>query len=203
MQRVGDSVSLRSIAESRGHRIPIGRPIWNTRVYVLGSGLEAVAFGCAGGALHRGSWCCAGLSGAFGPDVGAVCRGPVWGAREPDVPDRGPGALAFGRRSGVPGSFGCADQASRVTGSSLARSRRRCLARRGCRRRRLWSGRTVRASAVLWATWWARLWFRFWLGFWSGRSFASGCAVGSSAGVSGAVVDRGAGCASADAERQA
>ncbi len=61
---------------------------------------------CAGrwlGACPRGScrvnfisqdWAGAGLSPALGSNGGAVCCGPAWGAGQPDVPDRRPGALA-------------------------------------------------------------------------------------------------------------
>ena len=52
-----------SCGGDRSSEVPIGRPIWNTRVYVLDGGLEPVAAGVVGRALHRGAWCCAGLSG--------------------------------------------------------------------------------------------------------------------------------------------
>ncbi len=56
---------------------------------------------CGGlwGALRIGAWRCAGLSGSVRSDGGAVCRGPLWRCGQPDVPDRGPGALACGRCS--------------------------------------------------------------------------------------------------------
>ena len=38
-----------------------------------------------------------GVSGSIWSDGGAVCRGPVWAAWEPDVPERGSCAVAFGR----------------------------------------------------------------------------------------------------------
>src|SRR5262249_588836 len=47
---------------------------------------------------------------ACGTDGGAVCCGPVWRCGEPDVPDRGPGALAVGRGFGVPGARGGAGE---------------------------------------------------------------------------------------------
>ena len=73
---------------------PIGRPIWNTRVYVLDGGLEPVPAGVSGELYIAGVWPCAGLCGALGPDGGAVCCGPVRCGGEPDVPHRGLGALA-------------------------------------------------------------------------------------------------------------
>ena len=62
----------------------------------------------AGAGLARG------LCGACGADGGAVCCGPVWCCGEPDVPHRGPGALARGRGAGVPGACGCAGEGARL-----------------------------------------------------------------------------------------
>ena len=95
-------------------RLPIGRPIWNTRVYVLDGGFEACACGGLRGALHCGCGAGARLSGAFRADGGAVCGGPVRACREPDVPDRRPGALAPGWGAGVPRACRCAGEAARV-----------------------------------------------------------------------------------------
>ena len=45
---------------------PIGRPIWNTRVYVLDAGLEACAVGVCRGALHFGAGLARGYLGRAG-----------------------------------------------------------------------------------------------------------------------------------------
>ncbi len=63
----------------------------------FGRRVAACACGGCGGALHCGLWCCAGLSWPVWSDGGAVCCGPVWCVWEPDVPDRGRWAVAFGR----------------------------------------------------------------------------------------------------------
>ena len=76
---------------------PIGRPIWNTQVYVLDGEPVAGSGRCDRGALRLRAWSGARLCGACGTDGGAVCRRPVRRWR-PDVPDRGPGAVA--RRTG-------------------------------------------------------------------------------------------------------
>ena len=74
--------------------VPIGQPISNTRVYVLDGGLEPVPAGVSGELYIAGSGLARGLCGAIGSDGGAVCCGPVWCCGEPDVPHRGPCALA-------------------------------------------------------------------------------------------------------------
>ncbi len=94
--------------------VPIGRPIWNTRVYVLDGGLGACTCRGGGRALHCGRGACARLSGACGADCGAVRGRPVRSGREPDVPHRGSGALAVGRGARLPRACRCAAQAARV-----------------------------------------------------------------------------------------
>ena len=59
-----------------------------------GRGLEPVPVGGGGRALHRGRGSGARLSGPSRADGGAVRGRPVRSGGEPDVPDRGPGALA-------------------------------------------------------------------------------------------------------------
>ena len=94
---------------------PIGCPIWNTRVYVLDGWFGCGAGGCCGRALHCGAGSCAGLSGPVWADRGAVCCGPLWRVWGPDVPDRGFGALAGRRGSGVRRACRCAGQAARFS----------------------------------------------------------------------------------------
>ena len=142
-----------AVDAGRSSAPPIGRPIWNTRVYVLDGGLEPVPAGVAGELYIAGLGVARGYLGRFGSDGGAVCCGPVWRGGEPDVPHRGPGALAFGRGAGVPGPCGRAGEAARVPDRAWRDRGCACWRRRVLRRRRLWRGRTCRASSGWWATW--------------------------------------------------
>ena len=98
-------------------RRPIGRPIWNTRVYVLDGCLEPVPSGVVGELYIAGVGSGAGVLAAFGSDGGAVCGRPAWRAAwvggRADVPDRGPGAVAW---DGVLEFLGRADAQVKLRG---------------------------------------------------------------------------------------
>ena len=64
-------------AGADGAMVPIGRPMWNTRVYVLDERLRPVPVGVAGELYLAGVPAGAGVSGACGTDGGTVCGLPV------------------------------------------------------------------------------------------------------------------------------
>ena len=90
-------------APEPGSSVPIGRPIANTRVYVLDESLELVPDGSGGRAVHGGCGLARGYLKQAGSDGGAVCGESVWRGGRAAVPHGGPGAVARGRGAGVPG----------------------------------------------------------------------------------------------------
>ena len=78
--------------------LPIGRPIWNTRVYVLDAGLEPVPAGLSGELYIAGLGLARGYLRSRGSDGGAVCCRPAWGWRGAGC--TGPGTWRGGVRTG-------------------------------------------------------------------------------------------------------
>ena len=168
----------------------------NYRIYVLDGGLEPVPAGVVGELYIAGVGLARGYLNRAGADGGAVCRRPVRRGGQPDVPDRGPGAVAVGRGAGV---LGRADAQVKLRGfriepgeieAALAGAGRRVAGRRDraagrCGRQRLVGYVVAAAGAALDA------------------GGAAGGAVAAAAGLHGAVGAGGAGAAAADAERQA
>ncbi len=110
-----DAVGFAVEGDQAGLRVPIGRPLSELPGLCSGRWFAGCACGGSGGAVHIGSGACAGLCGARGAHGGAVCGGPLWCGGEPDVPQRGCGALARGRGFGVSGAIGCAGEAARLS----------------------------------------------------------------------------------------
>ena len=102
--------------DDRSREVPIGRPIWNTRAYVLDGGLEPVPSGVVGELYIAGFGLARGYLASFGSDGGAVCGGPAWRAAWVGGRMYRTGDLARWRGDGVLEFLGRADAQVKLRG---------------------------------------------------------------------------------------
>ena len=109
-----DAVSHRVVGDEVGSVIPIGHPMANYQVYVLDGGLEPVPAGVVGELYIAGVGLARGYLNRASLTAERFVADPNRRGRQPDVPDRGPGAVAVRRCAGVPGPRRRAGEAARV-----------------------------------------------------------------------------------------
>ena len=145
--------TFRIEAAGSGQNVPIGRPIANTRVYVLDGERAAGAGGGGGRAVHRRRGGGAGLPEAAGADGRAVRR---------RTRSSGPGArlyrtgdLARWLADGTLEYLGRSDHQVKVRGFRIELGEIEAAARRapgGAARRWWWRGEVARATSGWWRT---------------------------------------------------
>ena len=134
--------------------IPYGRPLANTRYYVLDARLEPCPPGVPGDNYIGGGCPALGYAGAAGAHRRAVPpRSLLAGAGGRHVRDRRPRALRAGRHHGVPGPRRLPGQGARLPHRAGGDRGGAAAPSRGARRRWCWRARTCRARSGWSPTW--------------------------------------------------
>ena len=112
-------------------RVPIGRPIWNTQVYVLDAALQPVPVGVPGELYVAGLGSGARLPVATGPDRRALRRPSLRAARVPACTAPATGCAGWPMASSITSGASTTRSRCVASGSSWARSRRCCASTPG------------------------------------------------------------------------